>query len=520
MSDKKLENALPIGEILKSPKREYKIEKILGVGGFGITYMVSAEVMVDNIPVTTNFAIKEHYLSDCCERDKNSKVCVSRATSDKFADSLADFKAEANRLKSLSVKQEKGIVRVNEVFHANNTEYYVMEYLNGENLRAIVRRNGPLKEEDALNIMKKICLSVAKLHNERITHLDIKPDNIIMHKYKDEQDLIPVLIDFGLSKHYDSKGKPTSTIRTHGCSDGYSPIEQYVGIDNFAPTADIYSLGATFFYMLTGKDPIIATEVTPEILCSKLPANLSEVTIHTILCAMKKDKAYRTQKVVDFFNTKEIVSTDNNTMLISQKHHFGKRPSILSIVLSVTALIFGFFFIDILNIFKPAEENEILFSEEVTAEIDVADKTFTEAEEQITNQTPEDATLDQMSSKENMQKTFQDYIAKAEKCTKEAEKFSGNKKAIRLLLDAKYYYYDKAGSIYKELNEKRLEPNEEINTLVLKEFNYWVKQADKQGSDKKKYAMKKMYYERAYMLIENKTIKARIEWLNKKLNKK
>ena len=88
-----------------------------------------------------------------------------------------------------------------------------------------------------------------------MSHLDVKPDNVMLKEDPETGETIPVLIDFGLSKHYDKNGKPTSTVRVSGFSDGYAPVEQYTGIYFFTPEADVYALAATLYYALVGKDP-------------------------------------------------------------------------------------------------------------------------------------------------------------------------------------------------------------------------------------------------------------------------
>ena len=262
--------ALSVGTLLRSPNREYRIEKVLGVGGFGITYKVSATLVYQNVPIFTYFAVKEHFLKDACERDAGlAGVVYSRPSKARVEESRKDFLSEAERLNALS-GQVDNIVPVSEVFEANNTVYYVMEYLNGGSLSDIVKAGGPLPEQRALEIIEPVARAVAFLHSHRINHLDIKPDNI-MFKTTPDGSKIPVIIDFGLAKHYDGNGRPTSTVRVQGCSDGYAPVEQYAGLNTFVPQADVYALGATLYYMLVGKDPAIATEQTSAGMCSRCP---------------------------------------------------------------------------------------------------------------------------------------------------------------------------------------------------------------------------------------------------------
>lgn len=258
-------NALPVGSVLNSGSYQYRVIKVLGSGGFGITYLVTSARKIGNITVNVKFAIKEHFLSEYCERDSDTLRIITglgrqRETVD---NSMKDFLGEARRLQMLS-DGHSSIVKVNEVFEANGTAYYVMEYLEGKSLRAYIAEHGPLSENDALRLMAPIVEAVDYLHSCRLTHLDIKPDNIIITEEEngDGKPVVrPVLIDFGLSKHYDKSGNATSTINTLGCSDGYVPVEQYAGITKFSPEADVYALAATLLFCLTSKNPKKSTEL-------------------------------------------------------------------------------------------------------------------------------------------------------------------------------------------------------------------------------------------------------------------
>ena len=138
MEENELQRALPVGTILKSPKFDYRIEAVLGQGGFGITYKVSTTVMFDKVPIFTYFTIKEHFMKDACERDASGGVGYSKPLQSRVEESRGDFLAEARRLNEISGKNPN-VVPVSEVFEANNTVYYVMEYLNGGTLRDELR---------------------------------------------------------------------------------------------------------------------------------------------------------------------------------------------------------------------------------------------------------------------------------------------------------------------------------------------------------------------------------------------
>ena len=310
-----IKEALPIGTILDSGKRKYAIKSVLGQGGFGITYIATSTIYVDNIPFETQFAIKEHYISSMNERQGTS-VSVSNANNtEEIKESIDSFLVEAQRLNKLSLNHS-GIVRVNESFRSNGTAYYVMEYIKGQSLREYVRSSplGRLLEAEALQLFRPVAETIGYLHDNKVTHLDIKPDNILIRDNGE-----PVVIDFGLSKHYSSKGTPTSTIKAAGCSAGYSPMEQYVGITTFTPEADIYALAATLLYMLTGKDPMVSTEITENIIANSLINKARPSTISSIKHGMAKLKENRVHSIIElhtelFFNLEEEGNLEPNNI--------------------------------------------------------------------------------------------------------------------------------------------------------------------------------------------------------------
>ncbi|MCH5216385.1 MAG: SEL1-like repeat protein [Muribaculaceae bacterium] len=321
-------STLQPGTVIKSPNSEYKIEKILGAGGFGITYLATGKFKVGNVPVEIKFAIKEHFM-EACFRDTDG-VTVRCTPSSKLTveQSRTDFFNEAKRLQQICQLSEN-IVNVNETFEANGTAYYVMEYLDGGTLQKVC-------EEEAIDLILRIADAVNVLHENKLLHLDIKPDNIIL-KNNDEGDKVPVLIDFGLAKHFDKNGNPTSTPNAKGLSNGYAPIEQGGVIDEFSPTLDIYALGATLLYLLTGKNPPSSTELVDanqSKLKSLIPDNISDTTRNAILNSMKPNKDERTPDVSSFIKDltggkkeikkhQEVSMPGSKTIVINQKKSNG-----------------------------------------------------------------------------------------------------------------------------------------------------------------------------------------------------
>lgn len=295
-------SSLQPGAILNSPTQQYRIVEVLGVGSFGITYLATSKVKYGNVSFNVKFAIKEHFM-DSCYRDKDGvRVHCTPTSRNSVEQSRNDFLNEAKRLQNLC-NSSRNIVHVNEAFEANGTAYYVMEYLDGGS-------PGKMGEREALQYIQQIAAAVKILHEHKLLHLDIKPDNIVL-KREDNGTIYPVLIDFGITKHFDEKGNPTSSPNAKGISLGYAPIEQNDVIREFAPTLDIYALGATLLYLLTGKNPPSSVKLidsSQKELNSLIPANVSKSTRAAILKAMKPNKNERTQTVSSFLKDLHVLN--------------------------------------------------------------------------------------------------------------------------------------------------------------------------------------------------------------------
>lgn len=262
-------NVLKPGTLLKSHDRTYTVLKVLGQGGFGITYLVETYITVGNINAKVRFAIKEHFVSSMCARAGDTlNVEFSQPVAETVGKLKNAFVKEARRVQNLGINNIN-IVNINEVFEQNNTAYYVMEYLEGESLEDFVAARGALSTAATVDILRPVIAAVAELHRNNLTHYDIKPQNIIITT-DSNGNIRPVLIDFGLAKHYGTDGKATSTLGTSGYSVGYAPIEQYAGLTDFTPQADVYALGATMYYCLTGRTPDDALKLKNDILRSTL----------------------------------------------------------------------------------------------------------------------------------------------------------------------------------------------------------------------------------------------------------
>ncbi|MBR5639293.1 MAG: SUMF1/EgtB/PvdO family nonheme iron enzyme [Muribaculaceae bacterium] len=284
---------LPLGYVLKGGENNYTIVKVLGKGGFGVTYKVKSRVIHGKIPVDVFFAVKEYFPDICSREADNATIIIPETKQKEVRDGIKDFIIEGRRLHEVC-DLNPNIVNVNEVFEANGTAYYVMEYLEGGDLRKRVRDNGmPLSGQQMLDIMRPIGEAVQCLHEHKILHLDIKPDNIVMRRNEDGSEE-PVLIDFGIAVHFKNNGTPTSKNPSQGVSPGYSPVEQYFMSRVYDPRYDVYAFCATCLYLLTGKDPEEAQNMSPALIRKMLPKDLESRVADAIVNGMSKDKDQRT----------------------------------------------------------------------------------------------------------------------------------------------------------------------------------------------------------------------------------
>ena len=272
----------------------YKILKVLGQGGFGITYLAMQSGLERKV------AIKEFFMKELCDRDEStSRVTLGtsgiRETVNRFREK---FLKEARNIARLN---HPNIVRIIDVFEENGTAYYVMEYAGKSSLAETIKQKGCLAEPVAKRYILQVAEALRYIHQQKMNHLDVKPANIMINE-KDEA----VLIDFGLSKQYDaSTGKQTSTTPV-GISEGYAPMEQYKqgGVGEFSPETDIYALGATYFKLLTGTTPPSASDVNEDgVPVEELKAKgVSQAAIDTICKAMEGRKKDRMHDVSTFIS--------------------------------------------------------------------------------------------------------------------------------------------------------------------------------------------------------------------------
>ena len=234
-------NALPQGYRLQ----EYELMRVLGFGGFGMTYLGFDHNLDKGV------AVKEFLPDDIAARtDDNSVVPKASQFLGDFEWGLERFLDEA---RTLARFDHRHIIKVFRFFKAHGTAYIVMEYAEGETLSEFLKRRKTLGEADLKAILFPILDGLEEVHEANFLHRDVKPGNIIIR----DEDRSPVLLDFGAARQaIGARSRSVTSIITPG----YAPIEQYSSRGDQGPWTDIYALGAVCYHALTGHVPDDATD--------------------------------------------------------------------------------------------------------------------------------------------------------------------------------------------------------------------------------------------------------------------
>jgi hypothetical protein len=230
----------------------YVIERVLGQGGFGITYL-ARDTNLDQ-PV----AIKEYLPVEIATRRPDATVSSrTEDQNERYRWGLERFIREA---RTLARFDHANIVRVHSVFEHNDTAYMVMRFEEGETLEALLARRRTLPENELVRILLPILDGLALVHDAGFIHRDIKPDNILIRA-----DGTPVLLDFGSARHALGRARTVTIL----VAPGYAPFEQYYSSgESQGPWTDIYGLGATCYRAISGAAPIDAIARSKGILGS------------------------------------------------------------------------------------------------------------------------------------------------------------------------------------------------------------------------------------------------------------
>ncbi len=267
---------------------KYTLEKKIGEGGFGITYKALQSGLNRTV------CIKEYFPAGKCVRETHARtVYVQGASENLFEKYRQSFVKEAKMLATL---HHPNIVEVIDVFDENNTSYMVMDFIEGKSLQSVVDSRGRLPYPEVVNYIAQVTNAVGYIHERHILHRDIKPDNIMI-----TADYKAILIDFGSAREFEQdKTQVHTSMLTHG----YAPTEQYTANSRKGSYTDIYAIGATMYFVLTGQVPLEAAARLTEPMAApkELVPDIPEEANRTILKAMQLKAENRHQTVQEFMD--------------------------------------------------------------------------------------------------------------------------------------------------------------------------------------------------------------------------
>ena len=276
------EVALPAGYLLN----EYKIEALLGAGGFGSTYLAT------DTNLNLRVAIKEYLPTDWVQRGADQSVrSKSLELEETFNWGRARFLEESRTIASF---RHPNIVRVMRFFQANQTAYMVMEFVAGEALPHWLKNHRPLDERAVLGIALPLLDGLEVVHRGGYLHRDIKPANIFVRA-----DGSPVLIDFGSARAVAGKSELTTIV-----SPGFAPLEQYDSRGGQGPWSDLYAVGGVLYWLITGQQPVEAPArafsdpMVPALKAA--PAGYGQALLKAVDWALAPSKDARPQSVGEF----------------------------------------------------------------------------------------------------------------------------------------------------------------------------------------------------------------------------
>jgi len=244
-----------------SLRKQYLIGRVLGHGGFAVTYLGY------DINLGMKVAIKEYFPREFASRsgENGATITANEHTEAKefYEYGLKRFVEEARLLSQL---RHNNIIKVLNLFEIGGTAYYAMEYLAGKTLKDQIKDHGTLTFNEAFKIISELMSAAEFLHGKSCFHRDIKPANVYL-----TEDKSPILLDFGSARNQlAAQSRSLNAMLTPG----YAPIEQYSVKGRQGPWTDIYALAATFYYLLTAQIPPEAADLSQGLAKIKLPSEM------------------------------------------------------------------------------------------------------------------------------------------------------------------------------------------------------------------------------------------------------
>ncbi|WP_301383517.1 protein kinase, partial [uncultured Duncaniella sp.] len=245
------EKSLAPGTVIKGVKHSYRVVGVLRSDGQGFTYKTVVSVCRSGSVVEVPVVVREQMMVRCSSRGADGMTVI---TPDDIAPTVNSCLEAFIRACRERINLSRGcpwIINVIETFHANNTYYYVVEYLDGDTLEEYVRdMGGRLTFEQTRKVLSPIFDAVIALHNHRAVHADIHPRHVRF--VKREREKIPVLFSLYATMHFSDRGVMRWDLPPMTCEEGFAPPEQYNAIDHFCPQIDIYALASMVVFCLSG----------------------------------------------------------------------------------------------------------------------------------------------------------------------------------------------------------------------------------------------------------------------------
>ena len=301
---------------------KYLIGKVIGEGGFGITYIGL------QMTLSKRVAIKEYYPSGAANRsiDSSENVIVTGNRIDFYEKGMQRFLDEAKNVAAFC--EEDGIVDIMDYFRENNTAYIVMEYLEGETLKDYVSHHGVFMPERLISLMIPLMQSLNSMHTQGIIHRDISPDNIMYHKLQRLK-----LMDFGSARFYTNEERQLSVV----LKQGFAPEEQYRGNGVQGPYTDVYALCATIYTCITGRVPVNSVErLVDDTLKrpSELGVKIAPYQENAIMHGLAVKASERTPNITVLIRelTTDNVSSRNNAANVQSTLPVSEPPKVKTIL--------------------------------------------------------------------------------------------------------------------------------------------------------------------------------------------
>lgn len=288
--------SLKAGAVVKGKKNDYRILTCIRRDGMGYTY--TAEPCNRRKDTPRKVVVREHFMPHCSERDYDGVTVMTNPDIAPTVETCLNAFKKASTDRAIISAQCPSIINVIDIFDANATYYYVVEFLDGMTFEEYVHQKGRLSWEETREQLSPILYAVKTIHTLHAMHTEINPRHIRFVSHKGQS--IPVLFSLYATLHFNDEGKQLWAIPIMTCETGYAPPEQYLSIDRFSPQTDIYSLAATIVFALSGRTLPDSRETTEEVIRKILPPTLPETTVQALLHALHPDMANRTSSISDF----------------------------------------------------------------------------------------------------------------------------------------------------------------------------------------------------------------------------